>query len=67
MLRVLRLVGLIALATAVGQRPPAATQELPTAWEVPPGDRLEHETAGFAKILCSAIFITGARPQDRGG
>src|SRR6185295_1221870 len=25
----------------------------------PPGDRLEHETAGFAKILCSAIFITG--------
>src|SRR4029453_10638361 len=25
----------------------------------PPGDRLELETAGFAKILCSAIFITG--------
>jgi CubicO group peptidase (beta-lactamase class C family) len=43
-------------ATAVGAAPPA---ELSTAWEVPPGDRLEHETAGFAKILCSALFITG--------
>ena len=37
----------------------ASPAELPTAWEVPPGDRLEHETAGFAKILCSAIFISG--------
>jgi CubicO group peptidase (beta-lactamase class C family) len=37
----------------------ASPPELPTTWEVPPGDRLEHETAGFAKILCSAIFITG--------
>jgi CubicO group peptidase (beta-lactamase class C family) len=33
--------------------------ELPTRWETPPGDRLEHETAGFAKILCSALFVTG--------
>ena len=37
----------------------ASPPELPTTWQVPPGDRLEHETAGFAKILCSAIFITG--------
>ena len=33
--------------------------ELPTAWVPPPGDQLELETAGYAKILCSAIFITG--------
>lgn len=44
-------------------------KELPTSWEAPPGDPLEHETAGFAKILCSAIFITGrslekARRED---
>ena len=43
--------------------------ELPTRWEAPPGDPLEHEIAGFAKILCSAIFITGrdlekARKED---
>jgi CubicO group peptidase (beta-lactamase class C family) len=34
-------------------------KELPTPWQEPPGDRLEHEIAAFAKILCSAIFITG--------
>jgi hypothetical protein len=30
-----------------------------------PGDRLEHEIAGYAKILCSAIFITGRSLRDR--
>ena len=33
--------------------------ELPTEWVRPPGDPLHHHTAGFAKILCSAVFITG--------
>lgn len=33
--------------------------ELPTEWVGPPGDPLHHYTAGFAKILCSAVFITG--------
>jgi CubicO group peptidase (beta-lactamase class C family) len=46
------------LAMAVGA---ASPRELPTNWEAPPGDRLEHETAGFAKILCSAIFVTGRK------
>ena len=30
-----------------------------TPYESPPGDPLEHHAAGFAKILCSAVFITG--------
>jgi CubicO group peptidase (beta-lactamase class C family) len=34
-------------------------RELPTTWEAPPGDPLEHAAAGFAKVLCSALFITG--------
>ena len=34
-------------------------EEDATAWEVPPGDPVEHMTAGYAKILCSALFITG--------
>ncbi len=34
-------------------------KELPTTWEAPPGDPLEHGAAGFAKVLCSALFITG--------
>lgn len=29
----------------------------------PPGDVLEHHTAGFAKTLCSAVFITGLDPD----
>ena len=37
----------------------AAEFELDTAWETPPGDPHEHSMAGFAKILCSAVFITG--------
>ena len=37
----------------------ARSFELPTDWERPPGDPLHHHTAGFAKILCSAVFVTG--------
>lgn len=37
----------------------APGEELPTRWQVPPGSPLEHAAAGFAKILCSALFITG--------
>lgn len=38
--------------------------ELPGAWIAPPGDALVHHTAGFAKTLCSAVFITGLDPAD---
>jgi CubicO group peptidase (beta-lactamase class C family) len=37
---------------------------LGTKWTPPPGDPIEHSTAGFAKILCSAVFITGLDPAD---
>ncbi len=42
----------------------AAAFELDTPYEPPPGDPLHHETAGFAKILCSGVFITGLDPAD---
>jgi CubicO group peptidase (beta-lactamase class C family) len=45
---------LIASGTA-----PAWPRELSSQWQAPPGDALEHAAAGFAKILCSAVFITG--------
>lgn len=57
--RALIAAGVLALGAVFGVMRPASPQELPTPWEVPPGDPLEHETAGFAKILCSAIFVTG--------
>lgn len=63
----MRLLGIVALAAlasvvAVSQAPAQARPlppELPTTWVKPPGDELEHTAAGFAKVLCSAIFITG--------
>jgi CubicO group peptidase (beta-lactamase class C family) len=42
----------------------AAAFELDTEWDVPPGDPLEHAMAGFAKILCSGVFITGITPKE---
>ncbi len=33
--------------------------ELDTPYEPPPGDTLSLHASGFAKILCSAVFITG--------
>ena len=37
----------------------ADSLELDTKYQPPPGTPLHHHTAGYAKILCSAIFITG--------
>jgi len=33
--------------------------ELNTPYEPPPGDALVHHASGFAKTMCSAVFITG--------
>ncbi len=41
----------------------AKSLELNTPYLPPPGDPLEHHTAGFAKIMCSAVFITGLDPD----
>ncbi len=38
--------------------------ELPGEWAPPPGDALEHSTAGFANVLCSAVFLTGLDLAD---
>tara|TARA_B100000427_G_scaffold140335_1_gene116723 strand:+ start:625 stop:2061 length:1437 start_codon:yes stop_codon:yes gene_type:complete len=42
----------------------AASYELDTEYVAPPGDPLHHHTAGFAKILCSGVFITGLDADD---
>lgn len=42
----------------------ADSLELPGEWVPTPGDALEHSTAGFAKILCSGVFLTGLEPAD---
>jgi hypothetical protein len=37
--------------------------ELDTPYVAPPGDPLVNHAAGFAKMMCSAVFITGIDPQ----
>jgi CubicO group peptidase (beta-lactamase class C family) len=41
----------------------AAGFDLKTAYKPPPGDPLSLNTAGYAKIMCSAVFITGLTPE----
>src|SRR6202043_1824762 len=41
----------------------AKSFELDTPYVPPPGDPLDHHTSGFAKIMCSAVFITGLDPD----
>src|SRR2546426_6281832 len=56
-------------AQQVACSPPAAliarakSLELDTPYVPPPGDPLEHHTAGFVKIMCSAVFISGLDPD----
>lgn len=38
--------------------------ELDTPYEPPPGNALVHHAAGYAKVLCSAVFITGLDVED---
>ena len=37
----------------------AKSFELNTPYVPPPGDPLEHEASGYAKVMCSAVFVTG--------
>ena len=39
-----------------------AELEIPGDWALPPGEPLVHATAGFAKILCSNVFLSGLDP-----
>src|ERR1700730_15190829 len=62
----------LAVSTAASQEPlptnealiaRAKSFELDTPYVPPPGDPLEHHTAGFAKIMCSAVYMTGLSPE----
>src|SRR3989454_7564045 len=69
---------LVALVVLLGELAPASQErpaardfviergkslELDTPYVPPPGDALEHHASGFAKIMCSAVFITGLDPD----
>ncbi len=41
----------------------AKSFELDTPYMPPPGDPLAHHAAGYAKVMCSAVFMTGLAPE----
>src|SRR5262245_59841448 len=41
----------------------AKSLELDTPYVAPPGDALAHHAAGYAKVMCSAVFISGLSPE----
>jgi CubicO group peptidase (beta-lactamase class C family) len=41
----------------------AKSFELDTPYVPPPGDPLAHHAAGYAKVMCSAVFMTGLAPE----
>ena len=41
----------------------AKSLEINTPYVPPPGEALDHHTSGFAKIMCSAVFVTGLDPD----
>ena len=51
------------IGTRAAELARAASLELNTKYVPPPGDPLEHHTSGFAKTLCSAVFVTGLDPD----
>jgi CubicO group peptidase (beta-lactamase class C family) len=73
-LRILSVVTAISLSPTQALCAPAATPraalierakalELDTPYVPPPGDPLEHHAAGLAKVIGSAVFITGLDPD----
>ena len=36
--------------------------ELPTKYVPPPGEKIEHYASGYAKIMCTAVFVSGLDP-----
>jgi len=37
----------------------AKAAEISDAWAPPPGDPITHFTAAYAKLMCSAVFVSG--------
>ena len=40
----------------------AKSLELPTNYVPPPGEKIEHYASGYAKIMCTAVFVSGLDP-----
>jgi CubicO group peptidase (beta-lactamase class C family) len=68
--RLLSLLGVLALAYAQSGDSSkqaaiarAKSLELNTPYVAPPGNPLVHHAAGYAKVVCSAVFVSGFDPE----
>ncbi|HXT69755.1 MAG TPA: serine hydrolase [Vicinamibacterales bacterium] len=52
------LLALVALSASV------AAQQSPASYPMPTGSPTSNGLAGFAKILCSAVFVSGRQPEE---
>lgn len=41
----------------------AKAVEISAAWTPPPGEPLTHFTVAYAKLMCSAVFVSGMDPD----
>jgi CubicO group peptidase (beta-lactamase class C family) len=57
---VLLLTALLAAGTLAARQTPASRQDVP----VPVGDPIALGLAGYTKVLCSAVFVTGRDPDE---
>ena len=66
--------GLFCAGQAAAQQSQAETQraamlarakaaQISDAWSPPPGDPLSHFTVAYAKLMCSAVFVSGMDPE----
>ena len=66
--------GLLSASPIAAQAPPADTQreamlarakaaEIRAVWTPAPGDPLTHFTVAYAKLMCSAVFVSGMNPS----
>ncbi len=73
MTRVTLALTLLALASVSAMQQPSSSTaaliarakslELDTPYAPPPGEAAQHHASGFAKIMCSAVFVTGLDPD----
>ena len=65
-------IALLSLSTLAAQQPTEARQamlerarklELNTPYVPPPGEAIEHYASGYAKIMCSSVFVSGLDPD----
>jgi hypothetical protein len=63
-MRATRLISIAVLSLACGASAPARQAARPASAYAPQGTPTELGLAGYAKVLCSAVFVSGRDPDE---